>query len=75
MFVEVFQFAFGNTLNLVIWPEVDFQIEFHRARNLPWNAESYLRKYRKNMKIEGISWAIDDVNEIRDVIDIPFLVI
>lgn len=41
IFVRIFQLPFGNTLNLVIWLEDDFQIEFHRARNLPWIAESY----------------------------------
>lgn len=42
IFVRIFQLPFGNTLNLVVWLEVDFQIEFHRARNLPcWIAEVY----------------------------------
>lgn len=39
--VIIFQLPSGNTLNLAVWLEVDFDIEYHRARNLPWIAESY----------------------------------
>lgn len=38
--VIIFHVPYGSTLNLVIWLEVDVEIEFHRARKLPQIAES-----------------------------------